>query len=194
MNRGHSASQGSALRILGIDPGLQTTGFGVIDLQGSQLQYVASGVIETTRQAMGDLPARLKTLYEGIREIHSRYRPDVASLEIVFININPQASLMLGQARGCCLTALVSCDLPVAEYTALQMKQAVTGHGRAAKSQVQEMVRRLLNLPAVPRQDAADALGLAIAHAHASPSMNKLAAQGVLKRKTHGMYRAGRSH
>ena len=194
MNRGHSASQGSALRILGIDPGLQTTGFGVIDLQGSQLQYVASGVIETTRQAMGDLPARLKTLYEGIREIHSRYRPDVASLEIVFININPQASLMLGQARGCCLTALVSCDLPVAEYTALQMKQAVTGHGRAAKSQVQEMVRRLLNLPAAPRQDAADALGLAIAHAHASPSMNKLAAQGVLKRKTHGMYRAGRSH
>ena len=194
MNRGHTASQGTALRILGIDPGLQTTGFGVIDLQGSQLQYVASGVIETTRQAMGDLPARLKTLYEGIREIHSRYQPDVASLEIVFININPQASLMLGQARGCCLTALVSCDLPVAEYTALQMKQAVTGHGRAAKSQVQEMVRRLLNLPAAPRQDAADALGLAIAHAHASPSMNKLAAQGVLKRKTHGMYRAGRSH
>ena len=185
---------GQALRILGIDPGLQTTGFGVIDLQGSALHYVASGVIETTRQAMGDLPARLKTLYEGIREVHARYQPDVASLEIVFININPQASLMLGQARGCCLTALVSCDLPVAEYTALQMKQAVTGHGRAAKSQVQEMVRRLLNLPAAPRQDAADALGLAIAHAHASPSMNKLAAQGVLQRKTHGMYRAGRSH
>ena len=182
------------LRILGIDPGLQTTGFGLIDLQGGELQYVASGVIETTRQAMGHLPARLKTLYEGIREVHARYQPDVASLEIVFINVNPQASLMLGQARGCCLTALVSCDLPVAEYTALQMKQAVTGHGRAAKSQIQEMVRRLLKLPAAPRQDAADALGLAIAHAHASPSMNKLAAQGVLQRKTHGMYRAGRSH
>jgi crossover junction endodeoxyribonuclease RuvC len=82
----------------------------------------------------------------------------------------------------------------VAEYTALQMKQAVTGHGRAAKSQIQEMVKRLLQLPAAPRQDAADALGLAITHAHASPSMNKLAAQGVLNRKTHGMYRSGRSH
>jgi crossover junction endodeoxyribonuclease RuvC len=184
----------SPVRILGIDPGLQTTGFGVIDMRGSHLQYVASGVIETTREKMGDLPARLKVLYEGVREIHERYQPDVASVEIVFVNVNPQATLMLGQARGCCVTALVSCGLPVAEYTALQMKQAVTGHGRAAKSQVQEMVRRLLELPGAPRQDAADALGLAITHAHASPSMNKLAAQGVLNRKTHGMYRGGRSH
>ena len=191
---GPASATTSSLRILGIDPGLQTTGFGVIDLSAGQLRYVASGVIETTQGEMGNLPARLKVLYEGIREIHTRYQPDVASLEIVFINVNPQASLMLGQARGCCLTALVSCDLPVAEYTALQMKQAITGHGRAAKSQVQEMVKRLLNLPAVPRQDAADALGLAITHAHASPSMNKLAAQGVLSRKTHGMYRGGRSH
>jgi len=191
---GPASASTSSLRILGIDPGLQTTGFGVIDLSAGQLRYVASGVIETTQGEMGNLPARLKVLYEGIREIHTRYQPDVASLEIVFINVNPQASLMLGQARGCCLTALVSCDLPVAEYTALQMKQAITGHGRAAKSQVQEMVKRLLNLPAVPRQDAADALGLAITHAHASPSMNKLAAQGALSRKTHGMYRSGRSH
>ena len=82
----------------------------------------------------------------------------------------------------------------MAEYTALQMKQSVTGHGRAAKSQIQEMVKRLLQLPVLPRQDAADALGMAITHAHASPSMNKLAAQGVLSRKTHGMFRSGRSH
>jgi crossover junction endodeoxyribonuclease RuvC len=184
----------STVRILGIDPGLQTTGFGVIDMAGSKLTYVASGVIETTKGEMGNLPARLKVIYDGIREIHARYQPDVASVEITFMNVNPQASLMLGQARGCCVTALVSCGLPVAEYTALQMKQAVTGHGRAAKSQIQEMVKRLLQLPAAPRQDAADALGLAITHAHASPSMNKLAAQGVLNRKTHGMYRSGRSH
>ncbi|PVE41608.1 crossover junction endodeoxyribonuclease RuvC [Limnohabitans planktonicus] len=182
------------MRILGIDPGLQTTGFGVLDMTGSKLQYVASGVIETTREEMGNLPARLKVLYDGIREIHARYQPDVASVEIVFVNINPQATLLLGQARGCCVTALVSCDIAVAEYTALQMKQSVTGHGRAAKSQVQEMVKRLLQLPVVPRQDAADALGMAITHAHASPSMNKLAAQGVLNRKTHGMFRSGRSH
>ena len=182
------------VRILGIDPGLQTTGFGVLDMTGSRLQYVASGVIETTREEMGNLPARLKVIYDGIREINARYQPDVASVEIVFVNINPQATLLLGQARGCCVTALVSCDLPVAESTALQMKQSVTGHGRAAKSQVQEMVKRLLQLPVVPRQDAADALGMAITHAHASPSMNKLAAQGALNRKTHGMFRSGRSH
>ena len=182
------------MRILGIDPGLQTTGFGVLDVDGSALQYVASGVIQTTREEMGNLPARLKVLYDGIREVTARYQPNAASVEIVFVNVNPQATLLLGQARGACVTALVSCDLPVAEYTALQMKQAVTGHGRAAKAQVQEMVKRLLRLPGVPRQDAADALGLAIAHAHAGPSMNKLAAAGALQRKTSGMYRGGRSH
>ena len=90
------------MRILGIDPGLQTTGFGVIDVQGSQLTYVASGVIQTTREATGDLPARLKVLYDGVREIHQRYQPEVASVEIVFVNVNPQATLLLGQARGCC--------------------------------------------------------------------------------------------
>ncbi len=135
-----NTTAGRTVRILGIDPGLQTTGFGVIDMSGSKLQYVASGVIETTKGEMGNLPARLKVIYDGIREIHARYQPDVASVEITFMNVNPQASLMLGQARGCCVTALVSCELPVAEYTALQMKQAVTGHGRAAKSQIQEMV------------------------------------------------------
>ena len=133
----------ATLRILGIDPGLQTTGFGVLDMTGSKLQYVASGVIETTREEMGNLPARLKVIYDGIREITERYQPDVASVEIVFVNINPQATLLLGQARGCCVTALVSSGLPVAEYTALQMKQSVTGHGRAAKSQIQEMVKHL---------------------------------------------------
>jgi crossover junction endodeoxyribonuclease RuvC len=182
------------MRILGIDPGLQTTGFGLIDVQGANLTYVASGVIKTTQQDMGNLPARLKVIYDGVREVTAIYQPDEASVEIVFVNVNPQATLLLGQARGCCVTALVSCDLPVAEYTALQMKQAITGHGRAAKSQIQEMVKRLLRLPVMPRQDAADALGLAITHAHASTSMNKLAAVNALSRKTHGMYRGGRSH
>ena len=180
------------VRILGIDPGLQTTGFGVIDMTGAKLTYVASGVIETTKGEMGNLPARLKIIYDGIREIHARYQPDVASVEITFMNVNPQASLMLGQARGCCVTALVSCDLAVAEYTALQMKQAVTGHGRAAKSQVQEMVKRLLQLPGVPRQDAADALGLAITHAHAGAAVTRLAEAGGTARRNTGPWRAGR--
>jgi crossover junction endodeoxyribonuclease RuvC len=182
------------MRILGIDPGLQTTGFGVIDVQGSRMSYVASGTIKTTHMALGDLPGRLKVLFEGIREVSNRYAPDVACVEIVFVNVNPQSTLLLGQARGACLTALVSLDLPVAEYTALQMKKAVVGHGRAAKSQVQEMVRRLLQLPGLPGTDAADGLGLAITHAQVGQTQAKLAEAGTLNRKQHALYRKGRSY
>ena len=182
------------MRILGIDPGPQTTGFGVLDVDGQRLSYVASGTIRTTHLHKGQLPARIKVLFEGVREVVARYEPDMAALEIVFVNVNPQATLLLGQARGAALTALVSTELPVAEYTALQMKQAVAGHGRAGKSQVQEMVRRLLSLPAAPSQDAADALGLAITHAHAGESMARLAKAAQLTRKTHAMYAAGRSY
>ncbi|MGA8515180.1 MAG: crossover junction endodeoxyribonuclease RuvC, partial [Burkholderiaceae bacterium] len=150
------------MRILGIDPGLQTTGFGVVDVQGQQLTYVASGTISTLHLPRGDLPARLKVLFDGVREVAATYKPDASAAEIVFVNVNPQATLLLGQARGACVTALVSVDLSVAEYTALQMKQAVVGYGKAAKSQVQEMVMRLLKLPGLPGKDAADALGIAI--------------------------------
>ena len=181
-------------RILGIDPGLQTTGFGVIDVAGHQLTYVASGTITTTHLDRGDLPARLKVLYDGICEVRKRYEPDSAAIEIVFVNANPQATLLLGQARGACLTALVSLGLPVAEYTALQMKQAVAGYGKAAKAEVQEMVRRLLQLPGVPGRDAADALGLAITHAHAGASMARIAQATSTARRTTGMYRSGRTH
>lgn len=182
------------MRILGIDPGLQTTGFGVIDADGHHLSYVASGTITTTHLARGDLPARLKVLFDGIAEVRARYQPDAAAIEIVFVNVNPQATLLLGQARGACVTALVACELSVAEYTALQMKQAVAGHGRAAKSQVQEMVKRLLNLPGIPGKDAADALGLAITHAHAGRAMSRIAAATTTSRKASGMYKAGRTY
>jgi crossover junction endodeoxyribonuclease RuvC len=182
------------MRILGIDPGLRTTGFGVVDVDGQELNYVASGTINTTKFIeRGQLPARLKILFDGIREVVSRYEPDSASVEIVFVNVNPQSTLLLGQARGACITALVSSDLPVAEYTALQMKQAVVGYGRADKTQIQEMVRRLLKLPGLPGPDAADALGLAITHAHAAKAMARLAlADGVLGAGS-GKYKAGRS-
>ena len=181
------------MRILGIDPGLQTTGFGVIDVAGQSLQYVASGTITTTHLERGDLPARLKVLFDGIAEVRARYEPDVAAVEIVFVNVNPQSTLLLGQARGACVTALVSCNLAVAEYTALQMKQAVAGHGNAAKAQVQEMVKRLLKLPQVPGKDASDALGLAITHAHVGASQARLAEAATLSRKATGTYRRGRS-
>ncbi len=159
------------MRILGIDPGLRTTGFGVIDVQGAALTYVASGTVSTLHLAKADLPGRLKVLFDGLREVAQRYQPDAAAVEIVFVNVNPQSTLLLGQARGACITALVSGDMPVAEYTALQMKQAVVGYGKAQKNQVREMVRRLLNLPGLPGTDAADALGMAITHAHAGKGM-----------------------
>jgi crossover junction endodeoxyribonuclease RuvC len=158
------------VRILGIDPGLQCVGFGVIDSTGNQLSYVASGTITTTHLPRDDLPARLNVIFNGIAQVVERYGPHESAVEIVFVNMNPQASLLLGQARGACLTSLVQQDLPVTEYTALQMKKAIAGHGKAAKAQVQEMVKRLLKLPALPGPDAADALGLAITHAHARHS------------------------
>lgn len=181
------------MRILGIDPGLQTTGFGVIDADGPSLAYVASGTITTTHLPRGDLPARLKVLFDGISQLQAQYAPDCASIEIVFVNVNPQSTLLLGQARGACITALVASGLPVAEYTPVQMKQAVAGTGRAAKPQVQAMVQRLLQLPGLPGTDAADALGLAIAHAHVGASLARIAQATSLGRGTSSMYRGGRA-
>jgi crossover junction endodeoxyribonuclease RuvC len=155
--------------ILGIDPGLRTTGFGVIEKQGARLRYIASGTIKTGLD--GALPPRLKVILGGIAEIVSTYRPDCAAIEKVFVNVNPQSTLLLGQARGAAISALVGAELDVAEYTALQVKQAVVGTGRAAKQQVQDMVARLLKLPGLPGTDAADALGVAICHANSHDAL-----------------------
>jgi crossover junction endodeoxyribonuclease RuvC len=182
------------IRILGIDPGLQTTGFGVIDCDGAKLTYVASGTISTLKLDRGDLPGRIKILFDGVREVVDRYKPQQASLEIVFVNVSPQSSLLLGQARGAALAALVSSDLTVSEYTALQMKKAIVGSGHAKKEQVQEMVSRLLALPGLPGKDAADALGLAIIQAHAGHTMNRLAAATPLARRQHAQFRGGRTY
>ena len=184
----------TTLRILGIDPGLRTTGFGVIDCEGSRSHYVASGTIKTDAVDIGQLPARLKIIFDGVREVTARYKPQCAAVEIVFVNVNPQSTLLLGQARGAALTALVSNDLAVAEYTALQMKKAIVGHGHANKEQVQEMVMRLLALPGLPGKDAADALGLAICHAHAGASFAAIERSASLARKSHGQFRKGRSY
>jgi crossover junction endodeoxyribonuclease RuvC len=183
------------VRILGIDPGLRTTGFGIIDVDGPRLGYVASGTIRTdAAEAGGPLPLRLKLIFDGVREVASRYGPHCASVEIVFVNVNPQSTLLLGQARGAALTALVASELDVAEYTALQMKKAIVGHGSAKKEQVQEMVMRLLALPGLPGKDAADALGLAICHAHAARSFAAIARAATLAPRTHAQYKRGRSY
>jgi crossover junction endodeoxyribonuclease RuvC len=164
------------IRILGIDPGLRSTGFGVIDKAGSTLSYVASGCVKTDSE--GSLPQRIATILDGLGEIIATYRPQQAAVEIVFVNVNPQSTLLLGQARGAAIAARVTAKLPVAEYTALQVKQAVVGHGKAAKEQVQAMVARLLKLPGVPGADAADALACAIAHAHGGQGLGALATLG----------------
>jgi crossover junction endodeoxyribonuclease RuvC len=182
------------MRILGIDPGLQCTGFGVIDTEGAEMYYVASGTIQTSPKNGALLPARLRILFDGINEVVARYQPAVAACEIVFVNVNPQATLLLGQARGACLTALVSNDLAVAEYTALQLKKAVVGHGRADKSQMQEMVRRLLRLPGLPGKDAADALGLCITHAQVSRTVAAINKVSALQARTHAAYKGGRNY
>jgi crossover junction endodeoxyribonuclease RuvC len=161
-----------AMRILGIDPGLRTTGFGLIEKVGNRLAYLSSGCIKT--DARDSLPKRLGTIYAGLRELVALHRPDQAAVEIVFVNVNPQSTLLLGQARGAAITALVADDVEVAEYTALQIKQAVVGNGHADKVQVQHMVRRLLALNGDPSADAADALACAIAHAHGGQGLGAL--------------------
>jgi crossover junction endodeoxyribonuclease RuvC len=166
----------NAVRILGIDPGLRITGFGVIDKRSNLLTYVTSGCIKTNEKH--SLPERIKTILEGIAEVIAANQPQQAAVEKVFVNVNPQSTLLLGQARGSAIAALVLADLPVAEYTALQVKQAVVGNGKAAKEQVQHMVRRLLQLAGEPSADAADALACAICHAHGGQGLGGLSTQG----------------
>ena len=182
------------MRILGIDPGLQSTGFGLLDVDGQALHYVASGTVRTTEAPRGDLPGRIRLIVDGVAEVIERWQPSCASVEIVFVNVNPQSTLLLGQARGAALATLVARGLPVAEYTALQMKKSIVGHGLANKSQVQEMVARLLKLPGLPGKDAADALGLAITHAHAARSFEALARHTPLQRRQHAQFRKGRAY
>lgn len=156
----------STLRILGIDPGLNRTGFGVIDFCGGRLSYVDAGVI---RVPVGELHQRLGTILRGLAEVIRDARPHVATIEKVFVNVNPQSTLLLGQARGAAICAAVSEGLVVHEYAALRIKQAVVGFGLADKKQVQRMVQELLSLSRAPMTDAADALACAICHAHGGP-------------------------
>ena len=163
------------IRILGIDPGLRITGFGVLDKTGNVLTYVTSGCIRTPA---GDLALRLKTILEGLSELIAGAKPDQVALEKVFVNKNPQSTLLLGQARGTAVCAAVLHELPVSEYTALQVKQAVVGNGHADKDQVQHMVKRLLKLTGSPSPDAADALACAICHANGGQGLGALKTAG----------------
>ncbi len=169
-----------AVRILGIDPGLRVTGFGLIDRIGQRLSYVTSGCIRTDGDA--SLPERLRTILENLGEVIAARLPAQVAVEKVFVNVNPQSTLLLGQARGAAICAAVNRGLPVAEYTALQVKQAVVGNGHAQKEQVQAMVARLLGLAGVPSPDAADALACAICHAHGGLGLGAFSTEGYRMR------------
>ena len=152
-------------RILGIDPGLRITGYGLIQAQGNRLCYLASGCV---RAGTGSLPTRLGVIARDLAHLIAELEPTEVAVERVFVNVNPNSTLLLGQARGAAIAAAVLAGLPVTEYTAGQVKQAVTGGGRAEKLQVKAMVVRLLALPGSPQADAADALAAAICHAHSA--------------------------
>jgi crossover junction endodeoxyribonuclease RuvC len=150
-------------RILGIDPGSNVAGFGVVDSDGSRLAYVASGCL---RLPPGGLPQRLKVLFEEMNELIRRYTPDTLAVEDIFVQKNAASALKLGHARGTILCAGASAGLSIAEYPTAQVKLAITGSGRAEKIQVQHMVKVLLGIRGRLQADAADALAVAACHAH----------------------------
>jgi crossover junction endodeoxyribonuclease RuvC len=158
------------MRVLGLDPGLRHTGWGVIDVEGNRLTHVADGVAS----APTDLPMgeRLVVLFRQLGEVLERFRPDEAAVEETFVNRNATSTLKLGVARGVVLLAPAERGVPVAEYSTNLVKKSVVGAGHAEKAQVQLMVRRLLPGCAVVKADAADALAVAICHAHHSATMN----------------------
>lgn len=152
------------MRILGIDPGSKATGYGFIEQRGNHLIHLDNGAVCTDSQM--ELALRLQRIYHEICRLIEQYRPDAVAVEQVFMARNPASALKLGHARGVVLLAGVNAELPVFEYSALQVKSAVVGYGRAGKNQVQQMTKVLLNLPEIAQEDAADALAVAICHAH----------------------------
>src|SRR5512143_1193141 len=174
------------MRVLGIDPGTVTSGFGVVDEEGHSIFYVDGGGISTSSKLA--FPYRLGRIYEGLAEIIERHRPDVVAIENVFFAKNVQAALKLGHARGVALLAAVNMKVPVFEYSPLEIKQAVVGYGLAEKAQVQQMVKTLLSLKSLPRpHDASDALAAAICHIHSARMKEKVLNGAALpgKRRVH---------
>lgn len=161
-----------ARRILGIDPGSRFTGYGVIAAERGRLRYLDSGVLNLGGGPFAD---RLKLILEGLATVIAEHRPDEAAVEKVFVSRNAESALKLGQARGAVICALVQADLPMAEYAATRIKQAVVGSGGADKRQVQHMVCAMLGMREKPRADAADALAVAVCHAHESETAARLA-------------------
>ena len=161
------------MRILGLDPGIATVGFGIVDTEKNRQKLVTCGVITTP--AHTPLTSRLDRIYADLEELIHTYSPDVMAIEELFFNTNITTGISVAQGRGVILLCAFRCGLMIYEYTPLQVKQAVVGYGRAEKKQVMDMVRRILNLPAAPKpDDAADAVALALCHARSSTSLLNL--------------------
>lgn len=158
--------------ILAIDPGSRRTGFGVIDVSARQPRYLTSGCINLTK--LPDLPAKLDSIFSHIQEIAAQLQPTEFAIEQVFLGRNADSALKLGHARGAAIVAAMQAGLPVYEYAARQVKQSVVGKGNASKEQIQHMVTALLKLPGTPQEDAADALAIALCHAHYRQSFARL--------------------
>lgn len=158
--------------ILGIDPGSRKTGFGIINSVGQRMEYVTSGCIRVVD--LPTFPERLHRIFQGISSLIEQYSPDEMAIEQVFLGRNADSALKLGQARGSAIIAGMQGGLEVHEYAAKKVKQAVVGRGSADKSQIQHMMMALLKLPGLPQEDAADALAIAVCHAHTRQSLIKM--------------------
>ena len=158
--------------VMGVDPGSRKTGFGLVNVVGSRTEYVISGVIRIPDIAF---PERLKLIFDSVTQLIEQHCPQEFAIEQVFMAKSAGSALKLGQARGAAIVAAVNQNLPVAEYEARKVKQAITGTGAADKLQVQHMVKNLLKLPACPQEDAADALAIALCHVNSQQHLLKLA-------------------
>ncbi len=159
------------MKILGIDPGSRLTGYGIIEIVPNGYRYIASGALKIQAD---DFPRKLKQVFDGILQLVEMYQPDQMAIEQVFMSKNADSALKLGQARGAAICAVQTHDIPVFEYAARQVKQAIVGKGSADKLQVQQMVKLLLNIQGDLQIDASDALGIAICHAHFSQTAQRL--------------------
>jgi crossover junction endodeoxyribonuclease RuvC len=160
------------MRILGIDPGTRITGYGLIEKRGNRLIHIDNGAIFT--RAESPLADRLRMIYDGLCRVIGQYEPQAVAVEQIFVAKNALSALKLGHARGVAMLAGVNANLPVTEYSAVQVKNAVVGYGKAGKSQVQQMVRVLLKLPEIAQEDASDALAVAICHANSCELVARL--------------------
>jgi crossover junction endodeoxyribonuclease RuvC len=166
-------------RILGIDPGSRITGYGIIDIEGNHATHITHGIIRLKETEVAE---KLKILFRQLSTIINEQNPDEVSIEKVFLHKNVDSALKLGQARGCAITACADLELPIFEYTANQVKQAIVGKGHAAKHQIQHMIKILLCLKEEPQEDAADALAIALCHGHSREGLMRMTGVSGIKK------------